>query len=375
MVKKIYNILFIVIFMAIITLPLIKANWTSGGISEDENRYLAEAPKLITDGWFNDKFTAEVETWFMDHMGYRKHMIGINALMHYTLFDRIQDGTDYHLGQNGELNYATDEMILDYAHLNLRNDEEIEKIGKSYQIVSDWLKEQEIQFYYMQCWDKHSIYPEQFMTSVNQIGDVSKTDQIITYLRDKTTVNVISFKEVLLDSKNKYEVYSNWGDPSHWSPRGAVVGYKYMMDIINKDNNNVYKVLSDDDYNINIVDQGTTLNNVIHEKDMLEQFVIKEKHSKRVETFEDTRCGIWINENVDNRETLLLMCDSYFGDYIVPEIAESFYKVVLIWADYGEHMPYYVKTYQPDMVIFECAERADRSHMIETVANKIIGTR
>lgn len=371
MVKKIYNILFIVIFMAIITLPLIKANWTSGGISEDENRYLAEAPKLTVDGKFNDKFTAEVETWFMDHMGYREQLISINTLVHYSFFDRIQKGTDYHLGKYGDLNYATDEMILDYAHLNLRTDKEIVKIGQSYQALSDWLSGKDIQFYYAQCWDKHSIYPEQFMTSVKQIGDVSKTDQIIMYLRDKTTVNVISFKESLLENKNKYEVYGNWADPSHWSPRGAVVGYKYMMGIINKNNNNIYKVLSDDDYKIDIVDQGKILNGIIHEKDMLEKFEIKERYSKREETFEDTRCGIWINENVDNRDTLLLMCDSYFGDYIVPEITETFYRVVLIWADYGEHMPYYVETYQPDIVIFECAERVDRSHIIEIVAEKI----
>lgn len=33
--------------MAIISLPLIKANWKSGVVSEDENRYLTDTPKLI----------------------------------------------------------------------------------------------------------------------------------------------------------------------------------------------------------------------------------------------------------------------------------------------------------------------------------------
>ena len=226
MVKKIYNILFVVMFMAIISLPLIKTNWTSGGISEDENRYLAEAPKLMVEGKFNDKFTADVETWFMDHMGYRKELIDYNAKMQYEVFDKMLSNSNYYLGRYGDVNYATDAMIMDYAHLNLRDESEVVKIGNSYQKVSDWLGEKGIQFYYVQCWDKHSIYPEQFMASVNQIGDISKTDQVIAYLRENTTVKVLSLKETLLENKNEYEVYSNWGDPTHWTERGAYVGYK-----------------------------------------------------------------------------------------------------------------------------------------------------
>ena len=34
MLKKIYNIVFVALFMAVISIPLIKTNWTSGGVSE-----------------------------------------------------------------------------------------------------------------------------------------------------------------------------------------------------------------------------------------------------------------------------------------------------------------------------------------------------
>ena len=313
MLKKIYNISFIVIFMAIISLPLIKANWTSGGISEDENRYLAEAPKLTVDGKFNEKFTSEVETWFMDHMGYRKQLIDYNAKMQYKVFGKMLTNSNYYLGINGDVNYATDEMIMDYAHLNLRTDEEVAEIGDSYQVISDWLEEKGIQFYYVQCWDKHSIYPEQFMSSVNQIGDISKTDQVINYLRENTTVNELSLKEVLIDNKQNYEVYSNWGDPTHWTDRGAYIGYKYIMEAINKNNDNKYMILQEEDYNITIEDKGITLNGFIHEEDMLEVFSLKEPNGKQVnkeimeEFSEDTRHSVWKNSEVDNATKLLLI--------------------------------------------------------------------
>ena len=377
MVKKIYNILFVVMFMTIISLPLIKTNWTSGGISEDENRYLAEAPKLMVEGKFNDKFTADVETWFMDHMGYRKELIDYNAKMQYEVFDKMLSNSNYYLGRYGDVNYATDAMIMDYAHLNLRDESEVVKIGNSYQKVSDWLGEKGIQFYYVQCWDKHSIYPEQFMASVNQIGDISKTDQVIAYLRENTTVKVLSLKETLLENKNEYEVYSNWGDPTHWTERGAYVGYKYIMQGINKYNDNRYKVLDEDDYNISISDKGIVLNGFIHEEDMLESFSIKEPMASMVDISimdkysEDRRHSAWENPNVDNDSKLLLVCDSYIDSFIIEDIAESFSQVWLIWGDYTMDMENIVEMYDPDIVIYECAERVDRSYSVVELADSL----
>jgi len=313
MIKKIYNIFFILIFFCIIATPLIFTDWTSGGVSEDENRTLAEMPKFLVNGIINDNFTSEYETWFMDHMGCRQELISANALMQYHVFNRLLDTSNYYLGPNGDLNYATDEMIVDYAHLNLRSEEEVAEIGESYQVVSDWLEERGIQFYYVQCWDKHSIYPEQFMNSVNQIGDVSKTDQVIQYLRDNTTVNAISLKEVLLESKDEYEVYSNWGDPTHWTERGAFIGYQFIMNQINECNEDKFRVLQEDDYNIVLSDLGKVLNGSIHKKDMLERFTILNPSAIRVNTsdrggyFNDGRNGIWENDNVNSDSTLLLL--------------------------------------------------------------------
>lgn len=374
MVKKIYSIVFIVLFIAIISLPLIKADWTSGGISEEENRYLAEAPKLTVDGKINDKFTAEVETWFMDHMGYRKQLIDYNAKMQYEVFGKMLSKSNYYLGRYGDVNYATDAMIMDYAHLNLRTEYEVAKIGNSYQKVSDWLSEKGIQFYYVQCWDKHSIYPEQFMASVNQIGDISKTDQVINYLRENTTVKELSLKETLIDNKKDYEVYSNWGDPTHWTHRGAYVGYKYIMQGINKYNDNRYKILEEEDYNILICDMGITLNGFIHEEDMLETFSLKEPMADEVDKSimgqyaDDERHSAWENPEVNNDTKLLLVCDSYINSFIVEDFAESFSQVWLIWGDYIEDMESMIELYDPDIVIYECAERVDRSDSVVELA-------
>ena len=377
MLKKIYNVIFVALFMAVISIPLIKTNWTSGGVSEDENRNLASVPQLVVDGEFNDKFTAEAESWFMDHMGLRKDLINLNARIQYEVFGKMLNQSNYHLGRFGNLNYATEAMIKDYAHLNLRTDADVAKIGSSYQKISDWLENKGVQFYYVQCWDKHSIYPEQFMASVNQIGDISKTDQVINYLRENTTVDVISPKEVLIESKKDYEVYSNWGDPTHWSERGAYIGYKYIMQEINKKNDFKFDVLEEDDYNITISDRGLTLNGFIHKVDMLETFSIKEPKAKKVdksvmgEFCEDRRHNVWINSEVNNDTKLLLICDSYINSFIIEDIVESFSEVWLIWGDYTVDMETIVEMYKPDILVYECAERVDRSSAVVALADSL----
>ena len=377
MLKKIYTIIFIILFMSIISLPLITANWTSGEISVEENRYLAKKPNLLIKGKFNDNFTEEVDTWFMDHMGYREEFIYYNAKLQYKVFDKLPTVSDYYIGRNGDLIYAREDMILDYAHQNLRTEEEIAKIGNSYQTISDWFEEKGIQFYYVQCWDKHSIYPEQYMDSINQYGDISKTDQIISYLRENTSVKVFSLKETLLDNKNRYRVFSNWGDPMHWTDRGAYIGYKYIMQGINKYNNNSYKILEEEDYIIYEADGSKKLNGYIYNKDTIEIFQIKKPNASEANKAilgrfsNDRRHSVWTNPEVNNDTKLLLVCDSYFRYYILDDFAESFSEVWLIWGDYTGYIEEMVDMYNPDIVIYECAEFVDRSMPVVNLAEEL----
>lgn len=375
--KKIYNIGFIVLFLCMITVPLIFTDWSSGGVSEDENRNLAKFPSLVVDNKYNSKFTSEYETWFMDHLGLRSELISFNAWLHFNAFERLPDNSDYLIGRDGDINYATPDMVYDYAHLNLRSDELVARIGDSYQYISDYLDKKGTQFYFVQCWDKHSIYPEQFVASVNQIGDISKNDQIATYIKDKTTVKTLPMKELLIKNKAEYEVYSNWGDPTHWSERGAFIGYTGIMQMLNSHNDNKFKILKESDYNITIEDKGITLNNVIHREDMLEVFSIKNPKAVKTDTSvmgefaKDERHSVWKNESADNDTKVLLICDSYIDHYIVEDFAESFSEMWLIWADYVADLDEIVEMYEPDIVIYECAERIERSQFITELADKL----
>lgn len=376
MLKKIYNTIFIVLFLAVLAVPLVLTDWSSGGVSEEENRNLAKFPEFTKEGQWNETFTGEFETWFMDHLGLRQELITANALLQFKGFDRMLSQSDYHIGPYGDINYATEDMILDYAHVNLWKETSVGNLGQSYQTVSDWLAEKGIPFYYIQCYDKHSVYPEQFTDAVRQIGDVSKTDQILSYLENNTTVAAISLKQPLLDAKAQYEVYSNWGDPSHWTDRGAYVGYLHIMDRLNQDRQTPLKVLQESDYDITVENVGITLNRVIHEDDFVEVFKIRDPQAQQADNsvmgkWQDQYHTVWKNPNAGNDLKLLLLCDSYFNSYLVDDFAESFSEVWVIWADHMEELPQMLEIYDADMVIIECAERVDRNYNMYNLAQAL----
>lgn len=373
MFKKIQNCFMIVLFFAVLLVPLMFTRWESGGVSVEENRNLAKFPPLVTDGRFNLSFTKEFETWFMDHLGFREQMISTNKTILKKVFDRSLTTSSYKTGKTGDSIYASDAIIKDFAHVNLRSEKEVEKIGQSYQKISDWLGEKGIPFYYVQCVDKQTVYPERFIESVMQVGNVSKTDQVMTYLQDKTTVNAIYLKQVLQDNRDKYDVFSHWGDPTHWTDRGAYIGYRYMMEQINPDMQTALKVLTQDDYNITYKSAKGPDN----QTEQIEVFTIENPAAQKTDVSvlgqwaSDQRHSVWQNPQAGNDMRLLLVCDSYFNGYLIEDIAESFGEVWLVWGDYTKQIPEIVELCDPDLVIYECAERVDRSADVCSLAKKL----
>ena len=379
MIKKVSNIEFIILFFVILCTPFAFANFSEGEASSEENRNLAGVPQLITDGKLNENFATDTENWIMDRMGFRKEMIQLNAQLQYNVFHRLDD-QQYQLGRYGDLNYATQEIVEDYAHLNLRTDENVKEIADSFQIINDYLGQRGIQFYYVQCYDKHSIYPEQFLDTVNQCGEYSKTDKVIEGIQNYTDVNVISLKDALLQGKEKYQTFSHWGDPTHWNDRGAFIGYQTVMGEINAHNENVFPVLQEDDFQIEMADEAMYQKYCKFTEDYQEQFTMKAPKSQLLgpdalgQWTQDEGNKAWKNSNVNSDAKVLLVCDSYFASYIADYFAESFSDLTmlrLIYENYIYDLPEIVEDFKPDIVILECAERVDRTWSVCKVAERI----
>lgn len=375
MFNKISRIVFCALFISMITIPLLTTNLRKNVISEAEKRTLAQRAEIYNeDGTLNTNFTADFEAWINDNIGFRTQMVIMNAKIQYYLFDVLSNNSDMCLGPNGEFNYATSAILRDYQHLNLYTEEHLHEIANSFQCINDYVEKKGAQFYYYQCWDKHSIYPEYFPDTVLQYGDTSKTDGVVSALGEYSSINVISPKQELIDGKEVYSTYSRCGDSTHWTQRGAYIGYLKLMEEINANSQIQYKVLTEDNYDITLTDQGSTLFGGIHKVELLEKFEIKEPkavltNEKLTAYSDDRRHRFFTNDDVDNNTRLLVIGDSYFNTFIIDDLAESFHETIIIWGDYCGDIQTIIDTYDADIVIVEAAERVDRTSGIIKGAN------
>ncbi|SEA34704.1 SGNH hydrolase-like domain-containing protein, acetyltransferase AlgX [Oribacterium sp. KHPX15] len=421
------NIVFAAAFLLVLFIPLVTVNRENGGLSRDENRYLAKRAALVKDdGSLNEAFASDFENWINDNIGLRALLVKLNAGLQYRVFGNLSSAgtgsSDFYLGPKGEFNYAEKEMLLDYQHKNLYSQEQLDETAAAYQKIKDTLEARGIRYYYMQCRDKHSIYPEQFMTSVNQYGDESLVDQVMKSLKANTTVDVIDTTEVLKEGKTEGETFGRYTDPSHWTEFGAYLAYRELMEELNrgvgealsynnestgnsgilfdvsgdvshlntgsvsevskqvKDNvvepATKYKVLEPEDYDIELKDQGTTLYGGIHEKDEQSSYVIKNPGAVEddllITPLEGTGHRIFTCDKAGNDEVVLIIGDSYVENYILDDIAESFGKTIFVWGDYSDRFMEFIELYKPAIVINENAERCSyRFPMIVRMASEI----
>ena len=381
------NMVFATAFLAMICCPILFVNRENGAISVDENRYLARRPEVIlSDGTLNEAFASDFETWLNDNIGFRSMLVKLNAGIRYHVFRTLSSGgvgsSDFYLGPKGEFNYAEKEMLLDYQHKNLYTQEQLDETCAAYRRIRDALAERGIDYYYMQCRDKHSIYPEQFMTSVNQYGEVSLVDQVLASLKANTSVQVVDTTDVLLAGKNETDIsggaetFGRYTDPSHWTEYGAYLAYRKLMETVQPGRERKYRVLEPDDYDITLVDQGTTLYGGIHEEDLQRTFKIKNPAAVEDDTMmmplEGTGHRIFTCESAGNDDVLLIIGDSYVENYILDDLAESFGTTIFVWGDYSDKFMDFVELYHPTIVLNENAERCSyRFPMIVSVAENI----
>lgn len=363
--------IFVFLFFLMILIPVFTINFKET-VSKAENRKLAGFPGIYRDdGGINTDIIEDFEAWFNDNIGLRSNFVMLNAKIQYYVFGVLPSSCDTILGPEGEFDYATENIIRSYQHLDMINEKELGDYVKSIQYVNDYLETKGIQFYYMQCWDKQSVYPEHFPNTIIQHGDISRTELITSVVEQGTNVCVINPKQALIDGKKEYDTYSRWGDATHWTQRGAYIGYRLLMDAINERNDGRYKVLSSEDYDIKITDQGDTLLGCIHKEEMLENFKIDSPHAYLsdeepawLSQWANRSRRVYYNDDVDNDDTLLIIGDSYLDNYLYDDLAESFHKVVLVWGDYVVELPQIIDYYNPDIVLMENAERSERTGLV-----------
>lgn len=368
--KTSFNIIFISLFIAAITLPYLFAHRdTTARVSDEENRELAAYPVLYDkDSGLNTSFIDEFDDWINDNLRGRTQIVKINSTLQYKLFHRIVRNNEI-AGKNGWLFNNKDELIAEYQHTNLLTDDQLGEFAGNMQAFSDYLGERGISFYYMQCYEKESIYPDEYLTGVKQLGRTSRADQIYRGLKTQTDINVIDCKSDLLEHAKTEQVYFKYAD-NHWNDYGAFIGYQDLMKCIQKDYSEI-KVLEKSDYDINGVEQSISLYGYQYPyAETSPEYKIKNPGA--VEITEEIK-NEWLdlhvqdfiheyaNTNSGNSLKILLVGDSYIRQFLKDDIAESFSDTMNIDQSNLDNLDSVIDRFNPDIVVLENTEMTAQS--------------
>lgn len=365
--KKVSNMLLIGIFMLIITVPYLFAHRDfEERVSDTENRMLAAYPRILDDNTkkFNSNYIKEFESWLSDNLRGRTILVEMNAGIQYQLFHRIVKN-DTIEGKNHWLFINSEEMFQEYQHLNLLDEDSLELVVDNLQGLSEYLKEKGVTFYYFQCLDKESIYPQEYIEGIHQIGECSRAEQLINELQRKTDIPVIFPQKELQEKAKKDLIYYQYVDLEHWNEKGAYIGYRALLDRIREDYEKA-EVLELDDYNQLKIEKTTDIYGYTYPYSEICP-VYEVKNPAAIEKTEEIM-GIWDylvykehtyyyeNNQIDSDLKILVIGDSFIRMFLKDDIAEGFSETLSIdWMNLPL-LDKIVQDFQPDIVVLESTE-------------------
>ena len=91
----------------------------------------------------------------------------------------------------------------------------------------DWLAEHGIKYLVAVAPNKNTVYPEMLPGGFEKAADNSQLDQLLRYIREHSTLDVVDLRPALFAEKEKHQIF--YATDSHWNARGGYVGYREIM--------------------------------------------------------------------------------------------------------------------------------------------------
>lgn len=232
----------------------------------------------------------------------------------------------------------------DYIGDNHFTDEELEKISSNLTRQKELAESKGAKFVLLLLPNKESVYSEKMPAYIQRADDVTREDDLVEYLREKTDIDVIYAKDSLIKYKDDFQLY--YKTDTHTNMAGSLV---ILSDMLNSC------------YSYNFEPDFSKIE--IHSNDFLGDLGNMAKCSGRYATdavyyYPDP--GVDADEKIDS--SMMLVGDS-FSEFLNLEAGYYFNKEIdhrMITEynfDYNAATEAGYKSSTPDIVVWECIER------------------
>lgn len=217
--------LLVAAFAGVISLPL-AANLAGrdGADRGAENRELAAFPQ-IDGSWASvAAFGPGLSDWFDDHFGFRSTLVRWYGESRLFMLG-VSPSAAVVKGADGWFFYGDDKSVEDYAEVDPLTPEALANWREAVLRARDWLGARGIAYVFTVAPDKHVVYAEEMPATILRVGDLSRTDQLLTALQD--TGLAVDVRPALFGAKASERIYQQ--TDTHWNDRGAFVAYEQII--------------------------------------------------------------------------------------------------------------------------------------------------
>ena len=323
-----------------------------------ENRTLAAWPQLSWDPASLRVLPEQLTRYFEDHFAFRQRLVRWQAIVRLRALG-VSPSKAVIKGRDGWLFYADDGAMEDYAEAPPFTGAELEQWRHTLQDTADWLRAQGIAYVFVIAPDKHVIYHE-YMPDTIRPAAISRIDQLVSYLRQHSTVRVVDLRPALFAAKDRERLYHR--TDTHWNDRGAFVGYQCIVDAL-KEDVPALRSPSRRAFEPRVVQSPGLdlagmlgLTEVLREEDLV--LVARDPVARILEPRNPNRRlthARIVTEAPNHGPRAVMFMDS-FGPALVPFLSEEFSRAVYLWQDNIDATV--VQQESPQVVIQEWVGRA-----------------
>lgn len=339
MKERIFKTAYVVAFLvicAVFGLMLLKDDTDTIG-NEEKNSLTG-----VTYLNFSEKFDEYVSKGF----GFRNELININNTLKYTLFR--QSGEDSVIvGKDGWLFYES--ALGDYNGTNVLTDDEIQKLAKIIELMSENIRSEGKEFVFVCAPNKMEIYGEYMPYYYPESGEEGNYEKLFGALKD-TEASVVDLKQILKDAKTDTGVELYHKLDSHWNGYGAWKAYESIMEYLNLE----YTDYSQKNYTVREDFSGDLYAMLFPEGDKKDGQIYFDGDTNFYYTGNFRGVDdITIETECESGKKNLLMYRDSFGNALYGYFAEDFAK-----ARFNRAVPYdFTEIEDVDVVVVELVER------------------
>lgn len=227
---KVFRCGAIAVFLAALTFPSLQMHFHFFPQAQyTENRELARAPRWDLGNWC--RFPGECETYVGDNFGLRPELIRWDSVLKVKMLG-VSPVQSVILGKDSWLFYCSEALddgntINDFRGTIPLSPAELDGLQRKLEDNAGEFEKMNIPYLVVVAPNKNTVYPEYLPDAVKRFRPLTRLDQVMTHMKQRSRVKMLDLREALLHAKGGAPLY--WKTDSHWNTYGAYLGYAEII--------------------------------------------------------------------------------------------------------------------------------------------------